>query len=167
MIKWIDRNLWSVPVAFFILAVSGFTIAQVECGHPLLLSSAQAAARQSLYSSLAGTSSSLLGFVIAAVAVLAAFTPREVESSRGRMQEKLLAKARTQLITALLSTSFFLLMVLITSSLALVVDLHKVGNPTLTTIILGSVISSVVGLTIGGLGLALAIIEYSRREPNS
>jgi hypothetical protein len=83
------------------------------------------------------------------------------------MQEKLLAKARTQLITVLLSTCLFLLIVLITSSLALVVDLQKVGNPTLSTIILASVVSSVVGLAVGGLGLALAIVEYSRREPNS
>ncbi len=100
-LRWVDRNLWSIPILVFLaaeLALSMWSAATT----PVLLAAAPLAARQQVYSSLAGSSSGAL-------------------------------------------------------------DLKHVGNGAVTTLLESSAIASVVGMLVGGAGLALVIVERSRQ----
>ncbi len=59
--------------------------------------------------------------------------------------------------------SFFLLLLLITATVALAVDTRQAGNGAITMVIEGSGLASVIGLLVGGIGLALVIVERSRQ----
>jgi hypothetical protein len=55
-----------------------------------------------------------------------------------------------------------MLALVITATVAEAVDLKPVGNSAITVLIEASGAASVIGLLIGGLGLALVIVERSR-----
>jgi hypothetical protein len=160
--RWIDRNLWSVPVLVFLTLQLALSVWSATRRTPVLLASAPLTARQQVYTSLTGSSSALLGLALAAVAILAAFGPRPAHAGEQARDETRLARARIGLIGALLAASFFLLVVLITATLALAVDSKPTGNSAITTLIESAGAASVVGLIISGLGLALVIAERSR-----
>ena len=163
VLRWVDGNLWSFPVLIFLLAELGLGVWSAASSQPRLLAAAPLTARQAVYSSLTGSSSALLGLAVAAVAILATFSPRPArtgESSRNEMQ---LARARTIVVGSLLVASFFLLVLLITATVALAVDTRQAGNSAITTVIEASGVATVIGLLIGGIGLALVIVERSRQ----
>ena len=159
----IDRHLWSVPILVFLVTELALLVWSATSRGPVLLAAAPADSRQQIYSSLTGSSSVLLGLALAAVAILTAFGPRAARAGVQARSETQLARARTTLVGSLLVASFFLLVVLITATLALAVDSKHIGNGAITTIIEGSVVASVLGLLIGGLGLALVIAERSQQ----
>jgi hypothetical protein len=159
--KALDRHIWVVPTAVFVIVELVIVIIRLWGIADISIADHSPGVRQQVYSSLAGTSSSLLGFTIAAVAIIAAFSPRKRGLSDSNTSEKALARARDRLIIALLAASAFFLVVLLASSVGLVVDVGNVSNPVISSIIVGSGSASVVGLLIGGFGLALAIIERS------
>ncbi|GIF75298.1 hypothetical protein Asi02nite_48160 [Asanoa siamensis] len=104
----------------------------------------------------------MLGFVMAAVAILAAFGPRAGTSHAMQGAERRFARARGHIIVSLLATGAFLLVLLVTASLALATDTKPDGNPFVLVVLLGSAVASTVGLMLSGLGLSLAVIERSK-----
>lgn len=162
-LRWIDRNHWFVPVLFFVGSGLLLIIWCARSRGPILISDLAVPVRQQMYSSLTGTSSSLLGFIMAAVAILAAFGPRSTGSPNMQESEKKFARARGRIIISLLVTGVFLLVVLVTASLALATDTRANGNSAILVILASSSIAGVLGLLLSGLGLSLAVIERSRK----
>jgi len=161
--RWVDRNLWSVPVLVFLILELALSLWSAASRTPVLLAAVPLTARQQVYASLTGSSSALLGFALAAVAILAAFGPRPVHAGERAREEARLARARAGLIGSLLTASFFLLVVLIAATVALPVDTRATGNSAITAVLEGAGAASVVGLVVSGLGLALVIAERSRQ----
>ena len=129
-LQWVDRHLWSLPVLIFLLAELAFGMWSAMSSKPVLLAAAPLTARQAVYSSLTGSSSALLGLAVAAVAILAAFGPRPAGPGQPSRSERSLARARTIIAGSLLAASFFLLVVVITATVALAVDVRNTGNRT-------------------------------------
>lgn len=157
-LKWLDRldrNLWMVPILVFLAIGVGLAVWSALSRTPVLLA-APVTARDEVYSSLTGSSSALLGLAVAIVAILVAFAPKPNPA------ETQLAQARAILIGSLLVASFFLLVILVDATVALAVDSKHIGNWALTTILEASGAASVIGLLVGGFGLALVIVERSR-----
>jgi len=127
-LRWVDRHLWSLPVLIFLLAELTFGLWSAVSSKPVLLTSAPLTARQAVYSSLTGSSSALLGLAVAAVAILAAFGPRPARPGQPDRSERRLARARTIIAGSLLAASFFLLVVVITATVALAVDVRNTGT---------------------------------------
>jgi hypothetical protein len=128
----------------------------------VLLAATPTAGRQQVYSSLTGSSSALLGLALAAVAILAAFSPRPAVLN-GAQNEVRLARARANLVGSLLVASFFLLVVLVTATVGLAVNSKQPGNWLVITLIEAAAIASILGLLLSGIGLALVIAERSTR----
>ncbi|MEU2984935.1 hypothetical protein ABZ647_11095 [Micromonospora aurantiaca] len=177
MKDYLDRNMWVFPVLTFIISETALIIWGLLSSAPILLSAAKPEVRQQFYSSLTGTSSSLLGFSVASVAILAAFAPRKTENGvpdgyprgaparlEGQVSEEELAEARGFVAVTLLVTSFFLLLLLIAASVALSLQPKHNANPWLAGLTLGSALASLVGLALGVLGLALAVIERAKNN---
>lgn len=168
LLYWIDRNLWSVPALVFLLTEAVLLSLGAASRIPILLCSAKPEIRQQLYSSLSSTASSLLGFAIAAVAILAAFNPRRKSTNNlGRPSEKQLSRARGYVSVSLLATALFLLILLVTVTFALSLEPKKNGSLGLTSIVLSSATASLVGLLASGVGLALAIVERTQEVDDS
>jgi hypothetical protein len=161
-IRWIDRHLWSLPLLVFLLVELAFGVWSSVSRMPVLLAGASLSARQTVYSSLTGSAGTLLGLALAVVAVLIAFAPRVEQAGRATKGEKQAARARTIIVGSLLMSSFFMLIVVITSTIALSVDTKHLGNSAITTLIEASGIASVVGILVGGIGLALVVADRSR-----
>lgn len=160
-LRWIDRHLWSLPVLVFLLCELGFSVWSAASRRPVLLAAAPLTARQTVYSSLAGSSSALLGLAVAAVAIIVAFGPRPAGTGTSSEAEHKKGEARTTIAGSLLAVSFFLLVAVIVATVALAVDVRPTGNSAITTLIETSGIASVVGLLVGGFGLALIVAERS------
>ena len=161
-LRWIDRHLWSLPVLVFLLCELAFSSWSAVSNRPVLLAAAPLTARQAVYSSLTGSSSALLGLAVAAVAIIVAFGPRPAGVGTPGRSEGKKAEARTTIAGSLLAVSFFLLVAVIAATVALAIDVRSTGNSAITTLIEASGISSVVGLLVGGFGLALIVVERSR-----
>jgi len=157
-IRWIDRNLWSVPVLVFMATWAGFGLWSAASTKPVLLAAAQPAARQAVYSSLTGSASAFFASTLAVVAILVVF-PRLTATGT----EQVLALTRTRTVGVLLTSSWFMAMVVVVATIALAVDSKPTGNSVLTTLIEASGCASMTGLIVGGFGLALIIVERSRR----
>ncbi|MEU8048357.1 hypothetical protein [Micromonospora haikouensis] len=177
MKDFLDRNMWVFPVITFVASEAILIIWVLISDAPILLSAARPEIRQQFYSSLTGTSSSLLGFSVASVAILAAFAPRKKSDEpaggypqagyvrlEGQISEADLANARGYVAVTLLVTSFFLLLLLIIATLALSLQPKHNANAALTSLTLGTAMASLVGLVFGVLGLALAVIERARNS---
>ncbi|MEV4598347.1 hypothetical protein AB0K15_13145 [Amycolatopsis sp. NPDC049253] len=133
--------------------------------NPVVLAAAKQPVRQQIYSSLASSSGSLLGFTIAAVTILAAFGQVKMPSREQRGREKDLAKAREIVSGALLVSALLLLAVLLVSTVLIGVDSSEHAPETWIIIDLSLSLGAVLGLIIGGFGLALAILERNRLVP--
>lgn len=163
LVDWFDRNMWAVPALTFVLTETTLIAWRVGSGSPILLSSAQPAIRQQIYTSLASTASSLLGFAIASVAILAAFSPRaERTQMRTQPDERQLARARAYVTVSLLATALFLLILLVTTTVALGLTPTANGKFAIVSTAISSALASLTGLLTGGLGLSLSIIERTR-----
>jgi uncharacterized membrane protein len=163
VVRWIDQHLWSIPILLFIATELALAIWTAASPKPLLLAAAPLVTRQAIYSSVAGSSSALLGLALAAVAILAAFGPRPTQTAAEAKREASLTRARNNIIVgSLLTASLFLLMLLVTATLALAVDSKHSGNSAITVMLEGAGPASVVGLLVSGVGLALVIVERSR-----
>jgi hypothetical protein len=162
-LKRIDRNLWSLPVLGFLGAELILDVWSATSSKPVLLAAAPLTARQAVYSSLAGSSSALLGLAVAAVAVIAAYGPRPTRTGEPSRRERNFARARMTVAGSLLAASFFMLVVVITATIALAVDTHKSGNSAIATLAEASATASIIGLLVGGVGLALVVVERSRQ----
>jgi len=156
--SWLDKHLWAIPPLVFLAAEAGLLAWSKKSHSPTLMASTPLTARQQVYGSLTGSSSALLGLALAAVAILAAFGPRPDPTGR----EPKLAHARTLLVGSLFAASFFLLVILVDATLALAMDARSTGNIAIVTILESSILASVVGLLLGGLGLALVIKERAQ-----
>lgn len=157
ILRWIDRNLWSIPVLVFLMIELAFSLWSVMSPTPVLLAALPPITRQAMYSSLTSTASAFFGIALAVVAILVAF-PKLMATSI----EQGLARARTIVIGSMLMSSFFMLTVVTTATIALAVDLRPVGNYAVTTLIEASCMASVTGLLVGGIGLAYVVVERSR-----
>ncbi len=160
MLGIVDRNPWSLPVVVFVVGTLAARLL-----HPILGISASftsGALRQQVYSSLTGTSSALLGFLIAAVTILAAFGKRPTTTQADQRREEALAVARTRLVMALLAAAFFMLVILITATIALASSNYPDRLELADAVIIGGCAAGAVGLLYGGIGLGLAVAERSR-----
>jgi hypothetical protein len=157
ILRWIDRNLWSIPVLVFFMIELAFSLWSVMSPRPVLLAALPPTTREAMYSSLTGTASAFFGIALAVVAILVAF-PKLMATSI----EQGLVRARTIVIGSLLMSSFFMLAIVTTATIALAVDLRPAGNYAVTTLIEASCMASVTGLLVGGIGLAYVVVERSR-----
>jgi hypothetical protein len=157
ILRWIDRNLWSISVLVFLMIELAFSLWSVMSPTPVLLAALPPTTRQAMYSSLTSTASAFFGIALAVVAILVAFPKLGATSI-----EQGLARARTIVIGSMLMSSFFMLTVVTTATIALAVDLRPVGNYAVTTLIEASCMASVTGLLVGGIGLAYVVVERSR-----
>ena len=157
MIKWLDEHPWFVPV------LAAAAAGAVAILYPHLtdssLSFTNSSVRQQVYGSLAGSSSSLLGFLLAAVTVLAAFGKRSSGTPQARIREDRLAVARTKLVVLLLVAAFFMFVVLVSASLALALSSQPGQLALLDGLIISSVAGGLVGLVFGCIALGLAVAE--------
>lgn len=64
---------------------------------------------------------------------------------------------------SLLATCFFLLVLLVTASVALAVDARHTGNSVITILIEAAGVASVAGMLLRGIGLTPVIAERSRQ----
>jgi hypothetical protein len=156
--RWVDRNLWSVPVIVFVVVEFAFEVWSVASKRPVLLAAAAPATRQAVYSSMVGSASAFFGAALAVVAILVVF-PRLAATGT----EEALAVARTRVVGALLMASCFTLTVVVVATIGLAVDVKPIGNSAVATLIEASGCASVIGLLVGGLGLVLVIVERSQR----
>jgi hypothetical protein len=106
------------------------------------------AGRSSLYSALAGVSSGLLGFSFAAVAILIAVP---------RTPQPRFVDARRQTVSVLLATSLLIGVALVTSVLGMIIDREETAPEWLAALLTSSLISSLLGLAISGLSLAVLL----------
>lgn len=160
MLRLIDRNPWSVPVG-----ASVVTAVLVMLAHPILgvaASFTSGSLRQQVYGSLTGSSSSLLGFLIAAVTILAAFGKRPTQSAQDQRREEALARARTKLVMLLLTAAVFMLIILVAASLALAASNSPDRLYFADALIVSSAAGAVTGLLYGSIGLGLAVAERAR-----
>jgi len=164
-VNWIDRNLWVVPTIMFLLVEVALFIWSKASSKPFLLSSLAPSLRQPVYSSLTGTASALLGFVIAAVAILAAFGPRTPKTASAQALEKQIAAARDRIVALFLVTAVFLLLVLVVATIGIATDTRKVGNPVINLFTMGGSAASLFGLLVSGATVTLAVLERSRANP--
>lgn len=162
--QWTDRNLWVLPILTFLLAEIALLVYHNTVGDPLLLAKIKPENRKEIYSSLTGSSSGLLGFALAAVAIMAAFGRRSVNMQEDRQRENQLADARVGISKILLATSIFLMAILVTATVAIGIDDQKSGSFVLTSIITSSVASSLIGLLVSCAGLVLSLAERSRER---
>lgn len=139
-------------------ALCGYSILT---GNTILVASLDSDQRKDFYSSLTGSSSGLLGFALASVAILAAFGQRSVVSAEDQRREDHLARARADISKVLLVTSLLLMMVLIASTIGLGIDRHPQGNLLISSLVASSACASLIGLLVSGAGLALSLVERS------
>lgn len=160
MLKKVEKNWWVVPILAFLCVLACLVLMSVF-GGPRLLAAAQPGARKDIYSSLTGSSSGLLGFALAAVAILAAFAPRDTQGA-DRQKEKKLADARSDIAKCLLVTSLFLVVLLVASTVGIGIDpSHGPGDIAIATTVASAAFASLIGLLISGLGVTLSILERS------
>ncbi|GGX66165.1 hypothetical protein GCM10010510_07870 [Streptomyces anandii JCM 4720] len=162
--QWLDRHLWTLPLLIFLGTEAGFITTRFVKEGALLLARLDADHRKEIYSSLTGSSSGLLGFALAAVAIMAAFGRRSAETSEERQRENRLADARVGISKILLATSALLMVILVTATLAVGIDDGKTGSFFFTSIITSAGVSSVIGLLVSCAGLTLSLAERSQ-EP--
>jgi|SRR3984957_15136794 len=156
--QWIDRNLWSVPVIVFLSVWAATVLWSAASSKPVLLAAAAVASRQAVYSSLTGSAGAFFAAALAVVAILVVF-PRLSETSA----EQALARARARVVSVLLAASGFLVTVVVVATTAMAIDAKPIGNTVITSLIEASAAASVIGLLVGGFGLALVIVERSRK----
>ncbi|MEU9973715.1 hypothetical protein [Streptomyces sp. NPDC051014] len=154
----LNRNWWVIPIITFIGAEAASVVMQTITG-PRLMGAIKPDLRKDIYSSLTGSSSGLLGFALAAVAILAAFAPKVDATGRDRRREQNLARARNDIAKCLLVTSAFLMMVLVASTVAIGADVSQKANVPISTVVVSAGFASLVGLLISGLGVTLSILE--------
>lgn len=162
--QWLDRHLWTLPLLIFLLIEVGFVAMHYLKEGALLLARLDADHRKDVYSSLTGSSSGLLGFALAAVAIMAAFGRRTAGTAEERLRENRLADARVGISKILLATSVLLMVILVTATLAVGIDDAKTGSFIFTSIITSAAVSSVIGLLVSCAGLTLSLAERSQ-EP--
>lgn len=148
---WIDRRLWIIPLGAFVAGLSALATWASVARTPILLAKGDAERRVAVYNSLTGTSAGLLGFTLAAVAIIAAFADRSASSNTHR--------ARQQIVILLLITSFFLLVILICATVGIALDQATSGSEALESILGASLFASSLGLLIGGGAFALSVLE--------
>lgn len=154
----VNRNWWVFPILAFIGAATCLSLFSAF-GGTYLLAAVKPDLRKDIYSSLTGSSSGLLGFALAAVAILAAFAPKVDAQGRNRRKEEELAEARSDIAKCLLVTSAFLMVILVASTVGIGVDVDRKGSPTLSVIVVSAGFASLIGLLISGLGVTLSILE--------
>lgn len=155
---WIDRRLWvAVPLAFLGVELAQVTWATLS-ERPVLLARSSSEVRADLYSSLTGSSGALLGFTIAAVAILVTFAPRH-GSGVDVTREDNLGRARRKLVGVLLATAAALGFTLVCATLALGIDRGDSARSWLEQLVVSGAVASMLGLTLGGLGFTLAVLE--------
>lgn len=162
--QWLDRHWWSIPVAAFVTMEAMHVFIYLVNGPHFALSLVEADRRREIYSSLTGSSSGLLGFTLAAIAILVAFGKRAASDQETRGRENHLAEARLGICKVLLVTSVFLVIILIASTVSMGIDDREYGNVVLTSIVTSSALSSLLGVVISGAGLTLALMEKSRND---
>ncbi|MFB6948662.1 hypothetical protein ACFCXP_03405 [Streptomyces niveus] len=164
MIVWLDHHLWILPFLIFSAIEAGLAAVFFIKSKGFLLAGVDSENRKEIYSSLTGSSSGLLGFSLAAVAILAAFGRRAGVTPESRARENRLANARVGISKVLLSTSVLLMTLLVAATVGIGIDGAKVGNFPLTSIVVSAAISSLVGLLVSGAGLTLSLMERSREN---
>lgn len=162
--KWLDRHLWILPFLVFLVVEAALIATRLFKSGAAFLAAMDADSRKEIYSSLTGSSSGLLGFALAAVAIMAAFGRRDTSSQESRARENQLADARVGISKVLLATSLFLMVILIAATVAIGVDDSKVGNFTLASVVMSAAVSSLTGLLVSGAGLTLSLVERSRES---
>lgn len=162
--RWLDRHLWVLPILIFVLLQACFIAAHYLRHDAFLLARLESESRKEIYSSLTGSSSGLLGFALAAVAIMAAFGRRTPNSSHQHNRENQLAEARVGISKILLATSVLLMVILVAATLAIGIDDGKTGSFAFTSIITSAATASVIGLLVSCAGLTLSLAERSR-EP--
>jgi hypothetical protein len=162
--QWLDKHLWTLPFLAFLLSDATLIAIHYFYSTKFFLAAVEAENRKEIYSSLTGSSSGLLGFALAAVAIMAAFGRRPTASQENRNRENQLANARVGISKVLLSTSVFLMTILVTATVGIGIDDDKVGSFPITTIITASSASSLIGLLVSGAGLTLSLMERSRNS---
>jgi cytochrome bd-type quinol oxidase subunit 2 len=158
LVEKINRNWWIFPILAFIGAATCLSLASAF-GGTYLLAAVKPDLRKDIYSSLTGSSSGLLGFALAAVAILAAFAPKIDAQGRNRRKEEELAEARSDIAKCLLVTSAFLMVILVASTIGIGADAGREGNPVLSVLVVAAGFASLIGLLISGLGVTLSILE--------
>ncbi|MCX5501869.1 hypothetical protein OG887_21170 [Streptomyces sp. NBC_00053] len=154
----INRNWWVLPILAFVCALMCLLVISLLEG-PRLLAGLDPDLRKDIYSSLAGSSSGLLGFALAAVAILSAFAPKVDAQGANRRREREMAEARNDIAKCLIVTSLFLMMILVMSTIGIGIDSDPGGNRLISAVIISASFASLVGLLISGLGVTLSILE--------
>jgi hypothetical protein len=162
---WLDRNHWAIPIIGAFTTGATLWIWAIFDSRPIVLAAAKSQIRQQMYTSLASSSGSLLGFTVAAVTILAAFGQVKMPDKERQKQEEGLARARSIVSGSLLASAFLLLLSLITSTLLLGLDAGDVAPELWIIVNLSVSTGAIIGLIVGGLGLALAILERNRIQP--
>ncbi|MFC8292454.1 hypothetical protein ACFUJ0_03420 [Streptomyces sp. NPDC057242] len=162
--QWVDKHLWTLPFFTFLFTGTSLIAIRYFYAKEFFLAAVEAENRKEIYSSLTGSSSGLLGFALAAVAIMAAFGKRPTSNQDDRNRENRLADARVGISKILLATSVFLMAILITATVGIGIDDDKVGSFPITTIIVASSVSSLIGLLVSGAGLTLSLMERSRNS---
>ncbi|MDN3294361.1 hypothetical protein QWM81_09920 [Streptomyces ficellus] len=157
ILKKMNQNWWIFPLLVFVVVESILVAISFVVG-PILLAMVEPGLRKDIYSSLTGSSSGLLGFSLAAVAILAAFSPR-VGAGVNRTREQSMAEARGDIAKCLLATSFLLMIVLVVSTIGIGIDTKGEGNLPIVSLVVAAAFASIIGLLISGLGVTLSILE--------
>lgn len=149
MITFFDRRLWAVPLALSLLGAAGFFLLIVWPGSWHALTSVRHDDLSSLMSSLAGTSGSLLGLVLAAVSILI---------SMAKSGDRNVARARWRVAAALLAEAMLLTGVLSVATLMII----KRPNDLVTIVLLALLVGAASGLLVVGSAFALAVWEAGK-----
>ncbi len=94
----------------------------------LAVAALEPATRRDAYSSMASSSSALLGFALAAVAILAALSPRPTSASSAAIHERKMVLARLTLMKCLLSSSLLLAVLLVCATVGIALDSRRQGQ---------------------------------------
>ncbi|MEV8329617.1 hypothetical protein [Streptomyces niveus] len=160
----VGSNLWVIPIACFTIAEALLIAVAFWFDDPILLVSVKPELRKDIYSSVTGSSSGLLGFCLAAVAILAAFAPKRDDRPAARRHEREMAEARSDIAKCLLVTSLFLVIILGFSTVGIGADVREQGNVAIAGTVTAAGLAAIGGILISGLGVTLSILERSQND---
>lgn len=148
----IDHHWPSVILGVFIVILAGYGLWAYLSPTPILLGTVPKEERVRLYTSLASASGPLLGFTVASLALLVALTPER------RAVEHLKSLAAWSMLPAILLVSAaFLVVTLVLSLIAQIVDAGAQPNQLMEALVLASASTGLFGLLIGGVAFGLVI----------
>lgn len=150
MLERLDARLWLTPILTTVAIIALSCASRVAWGKWPALNGLETSERAQVYSAIAGAAGGLLGFTLAALAIVFAF---------GRSESERLRVGTRGLVSLLLATSLLLLSTLTLALTSLAMDTTAAVNSVLATGAVAGSIGSAAGLAVSLAAFSLAVLS--------